>query len=257
MSTVEQVALWIGLLSSVVSIVLSCVAIWFAVFVDRSAREVTAQTIRSLQKIESAVERASTDTRELIKAGWDKMLGQRIGRESPESPESAAKDIAAGVAAELRAELQGVSAGASDVAAVEARINDTLQRLESTLAAQIRTEASADTASVIIDQALAIIKNLTPEARALLREITQGHLTRRQYSALVKGPLAKAVRELRDAGVLVPLQGVDEEGSEIPVYYFPARMANAIRAVIQVIGAAPPHVIEVVKRELERVGYCV
>lgn len=75
MSDVEKIALWVGLISSIVSIVLSIVAIVFAGIVDRSARNVSAQTIKSLQKIESYVERLSSDTTGLIKAGWDRMLG--------------------------------------------------------------------------------------------------------------------------------------------------------------------------------------
>lgn len=75
MTDVEKVALWIGLLSGAISIALSLVAIVFAILVDKRAKDVSDQTIKSLQKIESAVERQSDDTRELIKAGWDKMLG--------------------------------------------------------------------------------------------------------------------------------------------------------------------------------------
>jgi len=67
--TTQTIALWVGLLSGIVGIVLSVVAIVFTVLVDRRSSQVTGQTIQSLQKIESAVERLSSDTRELIKAG--------------------------------------------------------------------------------------------------------------------------------------------------------------------------------------------
>jgi mannose/fructose/N-acetylgalactosamine-specific phosphotransferase system component IIC len=60
MTDVEKIALWVGLIASIVSIVLSVVAIVFARIVDKSAREVSAQTIKSLQKIESYVERLSS-----------------------------------------------------------------------------------------------------------------------------------------------------------------------------------------------------
>ena len=105
MTELERVALWVGLFAGVVSIVMSFVAIAFAILVDRSARAVSSQTIKSLQKIESEVERLSGDTRELIKAGWDKMLGN-VDRDSHvKTIETPAKEVAAGVASELRAEL--------------------------------------------------------------------------------------------------------------------------------------------------------
>ena len=67
MTQVETAGLWIGLISGIVSIVLSIVAIAFARAVDRSSRQVTEQTIKSLQKIETEVARLSDDTRELDK----------------------------------------------------------------------------------------------------------------------------------------------------------------------------------------------
>ena|SRR5436190_17397695 len=107
MNNVEQVALWVGLISGIVSIVMSVVAIAFAVMVDRSSRAVTAQTIKSLQKIESDVERLSSDTRELIKAGWDRMLGSVSLAYPPES--TAPSQLASGIAAELKSELAPLS----------------------------------------------------------------------------------------------------------------------------------------------------
>src|SRR5262245_13410053 len=112
MSTVETVALWVGLISSIVSIVLSIVAIVFSLLVERQSSRVAAQTIQSLQKIESAVERLSSDTRELVKAGWDKMLGYVAPPllNAP-IPDAAAKSVASGITAELRADLAPTDAG--------------------------------------------------------------------------------------------------------------------------------------------------
>src|SRR3954464_15733564 len=83
MGEVERVALWVGLIASVAGIVLSIVAIWFAREVDTRSAAITKQTIQSLQKIESTVERQSKDTQELIKAAWDAMLG---GMGQPQTP---------------------------------------------------------------------------------------------------------------------------------------------------------------------------
>ena len=51
MTELERVALWVGLFAGVVSIVMSFVAIAFAILVDRSARAVSSQTIKSLQRL--------------------------------------------------------------------------------------------------------------------------------------------------------------------------------------------------------------
>ena len=63
------------MISSIVIVVLSIVTIAFAVLVNNRASDINDKMIQSLQKIEFAVERSSEDTRELIKADWDKMLG--------------------------------------------------------------------------------------------------------------------------------------------------------------------------------------
>ena len=69
------VATWTGVFSSVVSIVLSVVAILFARDVDRRSMEVNNQTIRSLETIQATVQRLSDDTGGLIKMAWERMLG--------------------------------------------------------------------------------------------------------------------------------------------------------------------------------------
>jgi hypothetical protein len=255
MSTAEHVALWAGLISSIVSIVMSIIAIWFAVHVDRGARQVTAQTIKSLQKIESDVERLSTDTRELIKAGWDKMLGTVQALPAPGAP-AAAKDIAAGIAAELRADLASLApVGQQAGGAAAEPMNELLERLEKTLAAQIRTESVGERPAVVLEQARVILEALSPEARALGMAIARRHLTRKRYMALLEGPLARTVGELREAGVLVPVHGKDKDGHDVPVYYYPSRLAAAFRTVMNIVPAPSEAAQDLVKGELTRVGY--
>ena len=74
MADVDKIALWAGLISSIVSIVLSIVAIVVAILVNSRSEKVSDQTIKSLQKIESSIERLSGDTSGLIKGAWDTML---------------------------------------------------------------------------------------------------------------------------------------------------------------------------------------
>jgi hypothetical protein len=250
---VEQVALWAGLISSIVSIVLSLVAIVFTIVVDRSARAVTAQTIRSLQKVETEVGRVSTDTRDLIKAGWDRLLVQQGGM-SAASSNSAAQEIASGVAAELRADLIHAK-GSGGTELTTDRLDALLQRLESYLGAQIATESRTDGPGAAFDQAMRLLQALTPEALAIAIQISDGHITREQYIQLVDGPLGPALVEMRATGLLVVLSGFDAERRRIPVYWYSHASFRGIRAAAQMTEAPPRAVMDRVRAELKRVGY--
>src|SRR6267143_1957013 len=84
LTQLEAVGLWAGLLSSVVSVVLSLVAIFFARDVDRRSIEINNQTIRSLQSIQSTVQRLSEDTGGLIKVAWERMRHATDGKSGTE-----------------------------------------------------------------------------------------------------------------------------------------------------------------------------
>lgn len=254
MGQIETVALWAGLVGSVVSVVLSLVAIWFAVQVERNSRAVSDQTVRSLQKIETEVERLSGDTRELIKAGWDKMLGAVHPEGIHLSEIAGAKEVAAGVVAELRSDLASLTKQVN-TPDEEANIKALLKRLETTLSAHIMAEVRADGPAVSLEHAMGMIGPLSPLAKALATEIIPCHLTRKQYRALATGPIGSAVAELRESGVLVPVVGYNEEDKEIPVYYFPSTLAKTLKAVLPTM--SPPHeeVRRTARNELERVGY--
>lgn len=256
MTDVEQVALWVGLLSGVVSIVMSIVAIVFAILVDRRSRDVSDQTIRSLQKIESTVERLSNDTRELIKAGWDRLLGNVVAPSVALGPDFSAKEIAAGIAAELRAELAPAQAEAGSTAAKDSgprrTVEEIIESLEESLSLQL-SHTSSDRASSIFERLTQTFPRLSDEARALVFAIVPHHLTRAQYRRLRQGALGEAILELRRAGMLVPVrtEGPDPE----PAYYFPPGMTRMISAFVDLVPATPPAIERAVRRELERVGY--
>ena len=74
MTDVEAVALWLGVIGAIISIVLAIVAMIFTFTVDRRSSDVNEQVIKSLQKIESTVEGVASDTRDLIKVAFDRML---------------------------------------------------------------------------------------------------------------------------------------------------------------------------------------
>jgi len=259
MTQTESVAFWISFIGTIVSIVLSIVAIVFSILVDRRSSTVSDRTIQSLQKIESAVERSSTDTRELIKAGWDRMLGN-VGADSPQKTAAAdsAKEVAGGIAAELRVELSklasnvGASEGASKAKFEE--IERYLKNLEATLSAQLRSARSDARPSAKIDEVFASIRELSPRAYAILRAIEGRHISREQYQKLSDGRLGRALLELREAGLLAPAIHKTSTGPE-PCYYYPRDISSAVRAVIEISGPPNAAADAEVKAELSKVGY--
>jgi hypothetical protein len=257
MSTVEQVALWAGLISSIVSVVLSIVAIAFAVMVDRSARAVTAQTIKSLQKIESDVERLSSDTRELIKAGWDRMLGSV---QPPQSLDSGVKgQMAAGIAAELKSELAPLlqQTDKTKQELLERRLQEVIEQLQSSLTKAPRI-ASRTRRSSAVDAVRSALATLSPEAVGMVALMTgKRHLESREYRELREGPLAAAVRELRRSGLLAPQVAGGMSESDPPVYFFPGALGKIIPAALPLLPPLPRETMDKVMGEMKRVGYPV
>jgi hypothetical protein len=260
MTDVEKIALWVGLIASIISIVLSVVAIIFARIVDKSSREVSAQTIKSLQKIESYVERLSSDTTGLIKAGWDRMLGS-VGKPPNAEENVSAKEIAAGLLAEMRAELGLSETEQHDERHVSwergEQLDDAFENIRSSLEAQLRTQTRSDRPSEALDQVLDILRGLSPQARALASLIASNrHLTFDQFQQLLKhSELAEAISELRAEGLLVPLEGVSRTGKAIPVYYFPPRLSDIVRAATLLLPEVADDLQKFVASELMKVGY--
>jgi len=257
MAQVEAVALWVGLLSSVVSIVLSIVAIAFSLSVDKRSRDVTVQTISSLQKIESAVERLSSDTRELIKAGWDKMLGNVGNATAPVPSDPPTKEIASGIAAELRAEIGALAAGGSTALqpeVIKLELERVLKGFEAAIASQLRGQR-LERPSDSLDRTVAVLNDMTTEARALVRELRGHHLTRKEYKNIMSGPLAEALSQVRQSGLLIPVSHRDPDGSAQPCYYFPASLANVIRAALPLVDQPTLEVRKRVREVLRAVGY--
>ena len=109
LAQVETVGIWAGLLSAVVSIVLSVVAILFARDVDRRSMEISNQTIRSLESIQSTVQRLSDDTGGLIKVAWERMLGT-MGAATAQ-PDSELQGLLYGLLAEFRQDANDLAPG--------------------------------------------------------------------------------------------------------------------------------------------------
>jgi hypothetical protein len=231
-SQVETVALWAGLISSVVSGVLSVVAIWFAVRVNEKSDRVSDQTIQSLQKIESAVLRLSEDTSGLIKAAWDKMLGN-VGKTSAPAEEAASTttQLASGVAAELRSELRPRKPDETP-SQIATRLEAALARLERTLPAQLEVHRTTNRA--VVSRLRNRLSEISPVARELARALSDGrlHLTEQQYRQLAATEeLSEALEQLRARGLIVPLSGHSGDKEEL-VYWFTPNTYKPIRTAL-------------------------
>ncbi|HEX4321522.1 MAG TPA: hypothetical protein VHZ52_11500 [Acidobacteriaceae bacterium] len=253
-SQAETVAFWFEFIGTVVGIVLSLVAIVFSILVDRRSNSVSAHTIQSLQKIESVVEHLSSDTRELIKAGWEKMLGGVDQRLIKDAGESSAKQIAAGIAAELRSELASLGSNSStqngESGERPAQIEKYLKDFEVSLKAQLAKVSSETRPSEKLDDLLVTIRGLSVRGRALLSAIRGMHLNPMQYRRLSAGPLEESISELRRAGLIVPLVHGDT-----PCYYLPPGTARIARTALGLLPRAPSDVSREVYTELSAVGY--
>ena len=258
MTISEGTLLLIGLIGTIASIVLALVAIAFAYVVDRRSKAVSDQTIRSLQKIESEVERSSEDTRSLIKAGWDKMLGSVT---SPMAAQSEAKQVAeqvaAGLVQELRADL--LTSLDDDIPTVAQsqvdRLDELLQRLEDSVQSQMRGAATVRKPSEALESTLAILQHLSSMTLALVDGISTAHITAEQYKALMDGGvLSEPLRELRTSGLLVPLVGESRQRGPILVYWFPPGRSRSILAALPLVEGVRDDLRTIVGRELERVG---
>ena len=255
MSQVETVALWAGLIASIAGITLSIVATIFALWVSKQSAAVNQQMIKSLQKIETTVEHLSADTRELITAGWNKMLSG-IGGESDDDASTldVTDQISEGVASEVQSELKDdQSESASE--RVE-RLENALEDLKETLAVQLRRTYSRESQNSIT-ALVGVMIGLPIEARALLSILSRGyHLTRKQYLLCTKNQLLRVpLKKLRAGGLIVPLKGLTEDGDPEPCYYFPPRLTKQIKVATQLSGDIPKEIMNVVASNLRSVGY--
>jgi hypothetical protein len=260
---VETVALWAGLITGVASTVLAVVAIWFTFVVNQRSTQVSDQTVRSLEAIESAVKRQSTDTNDLIRAAWYKMLGSSAEDLGSVLPADAAeeKQLASGLASEVEADLQSAAAESDtagqdkQVASMLAQINRSLADLQSDMESQLRTQRRRGFGQRI-EPLVEELGSVSPGAQELARLLTRP-LTRDQHQSLeADAELGNAVRELRREGLLVPLGGVNQPtGRRGPIYWFPPNSARAVRAALMLLPPVDQSTIERVRTALKRAGY--
>jgi len=67
-------------------------------------------------------------------------------------------------------------------------------------------------------------------------------------------PLAFALNELRDEGLILPFEGI-EGGKKVPVYYLSNSASNLIEPAILLLESTPNSVKELVNKELNKISY--
>jgi hypothetical protein len=255
MTEVEHVALWAGLISSIVGIVLAVVAIVSSVIGNVRLERVTDQTVKSLQKIESDVQRISEETSGLIKAGWERMLGSVAGNGSPVLAATSAKEIAAGLTNEMRAAVKEEMKRSGEALPPDQspRIEAVLKEIGRTIAAQmgVTTYGGARSPQLTWDQRIAALPDL---AREVAYQIRNHHLTREQYERLRESShIGNAVVRLRRVGLLVPLS--DHGNQDSVVYWFPPDKVDDIKSALLLSRPRDSESREAVAVDLARVGY--
>jgi hypothetical protein len=257
MTDVDKVALWAGLISSVIGIVLSIVAIVLSVVSNNRATAVNDQTIKSLQKIESAVERLADDSRTLIKAGWDKMLGNFGSGDGLNQAQCVQEEPVEIALPPPAVPIVTEGAAADEATSANERfalLENQLMELRRSLARPVREAEKGATPSQNVDILTNILSNLSPRAHALFDLLSRSrHLSGTQYAALEKSDIGLELRELRQAGLLVQLSGhgVDKER----VYWLPTKFSRAAKVATQLAPRISAQLVENVFGELVKVGY--
>lgn len=203
------VATWTGVFSSVVSIVLSVVAILFARDVDRRSMEVNNQTIRSLETIQATVQRLSDDTGGLIKMAWERMLGSVA---VPSRSDGQLERTLSGLLGEFREDASELASGTD----IEELARDMGERMGRAASQRQSHEPDGAPRSWAFNAIVAAIESMSPLAIEFLRHLDRGApLTREQYRRLKSDPeLAAALDELRDRDILMPFQQRGSKGEE-------------------------------------------
>ncbi|TCC33595.1 hypothetical protein E0H50_16665 [Kribbella sindirgiensis] len=255
-----DVPTWIGVITGVVGVTLSIVAIWFALAVDKRSQAVTEQTIKSLQKIETSVERQSSDTQNLIKAGWDRLLGNAIP--GPSLIASGAQDVkalASGIAAELKTELAPAANAEGDSAASNVdreAVEEALQNALASLDELTRQPSAGGSTSSRVDRLMEELAELDPFTFELARAIGQYgvHLERNQYVRLLNSGARNAVRKLRAVGILSPLTPHGDQNGK-PVYWYPPSVASTINVAFALLNRVETDAATAVREALVKAGY--
>lgn len=247
-------ATWIGVIVGITGIVLAIVTIRLAEATDRRAQTVNDQVIKSLQKIETEVERTSSDTKNLIQVAWEHMVSQTGSADASVGASNAAgvRQIAAGIAAELRGEQQDEKSASGDEhrSDPDAMFEQLTERLDRTL----ESLSSTGTTRTQLDAAITKLNALSAPATELVGLLLRGgHITPQQVRKSAGTTLRRALSELRSVDIVVPLTGHGDPDNL--VYWFPPGMAETFDRAMTLARNRSPRARAKLSEELKSVGY--
>jgi hypothetical protein len=271
MDIVNAVATWTGLILGISSTVLAIVTIFFTRATDNRATDINNQTITSLQKIETSVERLSQDTNGLIKAAWDKMLEpQSHSTSEPSSSLVGITDLDEKMT-ELRDEIQAVKEASSGQASSEAiatlqgSITDLHRDMRrGVIAGDSRSSVQSsissrnrDTVSTLASR----LESVSSAAFELCRVLLENGrpLTRSQVKALKDSTLSSAVSELIELKILrtVRYEKAGETEAEKMAYWFERGSMRSLETALSLVGRNNRRLYRRVQSQLIDVGYKV
>ncbi len=252
MTQVETVAMWIGLAAGFSGTILAIVAMAFTYVVNKRSEEINSQSIESLQKIETRVEQVSSDTRNLIKTGWEALLP---GPGSPQSIGGGDSGLSAressGFIAEIREALSG------EVSDLKEELSERIENWETALDVAMQRGGQQHGVAHEVDQEIGILRALPKEALALAYLLRSHHISSDSLYELDMGTaLSPAIDALRKEALLVPLSGRSPTGDPELVFWFPEKRARAVQGALALIrDEIPPDAELEVRDLLRRVGY--
>lgn len=167
------------------------------------------------------------------------------GSETNDDPTAfgSTEQISSGIESEVRSELtEAAGEGESGTRRIE-HLEQALEALQNTVSAQLRRPPRSSQ-HTSMDSLADAVRGLPVEARALLSILLRGgHLTRSEYrSAVQNNSLKLGLKALRSAGLLLPLEGI-EDGESVPVYWLPPGLARRLRVASQLAGEVPADVL--------------
>ena len=260
-SEVEHVAVWIGLVGTVASIVLATVAIIFTVLVNGRTERLNDQTIKSLQSIESDVDLVKETIRDLVKGAWESRVVNLAGAGSGAVAVDAVpvKELASGLAAEQVEREEPAEADHEKNEALyeqlSSSIESALERQRSSLDAALQRVGTPRVDRV--RSAIDAVESLSDDARELYRTILEAGrpLTPEQYDAIQNSEIGDALRELRTAQLILPLRGREVEGGRLLVYNMPSSRRRLGKAIIELMPRVDSAVAAKVRESLRAAHY--
>lgn len=261
-STFETVSDYVGFITGITGIVLSVVAMVFAIIVQKEASRVNDQTIRTLTKIESVVERLSQDTTSLIKAAWDKMLdsgpGQGQSVLNDHKSNLPIDEIKDGLVAEVRSEIVRAAKSNESDSKKLSDLERRLERMSTELEKKVTLAISRGRPAQRLEKVITSLVDGGALARELVRFLSDSsHLSSSQYHHLLGETILRdALVTLRNEGIVIPLRTRvrQENGVDDPVYWISPEFLDSIRAAMLVL-PQDDDAAESVKNELLKVGY--